>query len=416
VLNGFATRYKKQNHRHKTEGGDMAGKRKRPNGWEYVFKRAGVLDKPLYMTFASEEEGDAYAARLEALLDRGIVPTEHQAENKITTLDALVSQYIRDAHPKPKDVAALGTVTKARGFTHLASINAGWVDDWITELKRVDKIAPATIRAKVGALARCTDWGMRKGLLLMPDHPLRTLPDGYAQYTPTDAAFAGGARTDVERDRRLEPGEYERILAVIDGGVLHRKQRPLAIEHPDALRCMFILAVESAMRMREMYTLTVQQVDIAKRTVFLEKTKNGSKRQVPMSSVAKSLLEARLKAVQGDMLFPWVAKDANQKTLRDTSDYLSKLYIGIFEQAGCADLKFHDLRHHAVSMLFERTTLSDAEIMKVVGHKSMRMMLRYANLRGADLAQKLWSVLIPALIPFGLYRLSGEALLYVAWV
>ena len=69
----------------------MAGKRKRPNGWEYVFKRAGVLDKPLYMTFASEEEGDAYATRLEALLNRGIIPTEHQAENKVTTLDALVS-------------------------------------------------------------------------------------------------------------------------------------------------------------------------------------------------------------------------------------------------------------------------------------------------------------------------------------
>lgn len=369
----------------------MAGKRKRPNGWEYVFKRAGVLDKPLYMTFASEAEGDAYAARLEALLDRGIVPTEHQAENKITTLDALVSQYIRDAHPKPKDIAALGTVTKAMGFTHLASINAGWVDDWITELKRVDKIAPATIRAKVGALARCTDWGMRKGLLLMPDHPLRTLPDGYAQYTKTDAAFAGTTRTDVERDRRLEPGEYEKILAVIDGGVLHRKQRPLTLEHPDALRCMFILAVESAMRMREMYTLAVQQVDIQKRTVFLEKTKNGSKRQVPMSSVAKALLEERLKAVQGsEMLFPWVAKDASAKTLRDTSDYLSKLYIGIFEQAGCVDLKFHDLRHEAVSRLFERTTLTETAIMKISGHKSQRMLLRYSNMRGADMASAMW--------------------------
>jgi integrase len=368
----------------------MAGKRKRPNGWEYVFKRAGVLDKPLYMTFSSETEGDAYAARLEALLDRGIVPTEHQAENKITTLDALVSQYIRDAHPKPKDVAALGTVTKARGFTHLASINAGWVDDWITELKRVDKIAPATIRAKVGALARCCDWGMRKGLLLMPDHPLRTLPDGYAQYTQTDAAFAGTTRTDVERDRRLEPGEYEKILAVIDGGILHRKQRPLTLEHPDALRCMFILAVESAMRMREMYTLTVQQVDIQKRTVFLEKTKNGSKRQVPMSSVAKALLEDRLKAVQGDMLFPWVGKDASAKTLRDTSDYLSKLYIGVFEQAGCVDLKYHDLRHEAVSRLFERTTLTETAIMRISGHRSQRMLMRYSNLRGTDLAGSLW--------------------------
>jgi len=36
----------------------MAGKRLRQNGtWEYVFKRKGVLDGPIYFTFDSEEEG-----------------------------------------------------------------------------------------------------------------------------------------------------------------------------------------------------------------------------------------------------------------------------------------------------------------------------------------------------------------------
>ncbi len=55
----------------------MAGKRRRSNGtWEFIFKRAGVLDKPIYMTFESEAHGDAYAERLEKLLDQGIVPTE----------------------------------------------------------------------------------------------------------------------------------------------------------------------------------------------------------------------------------------------------------------------------------------------------------------------------------------------------
>ncbi len=35
----------------------MAGKRKRGNSWEYIFKRAGVLEKPLYLSFDDEEEG-----------------------------------------------------------------------------------------------------------------------------------------------------------------------------------------------------------------------------------------------------------------------------------------------------------------------------------------------------------------------
>ena len=260
----------------------------------------------------------------------------------------------------------------------------------------IDKLAPATIRAKVGALARCTDWGMRKGHILLPDHPLRTLPDGYAQYTKTDAAIAGEARVDVERDRRLEPGEFEKVSAVIVGGVLPRKQRPLALDDPKALWCMFVLAVESAMRMREMFTLTLDQVDLAKRTAFLDKTKNGDKRQVPLSSVAVATLTAYLDlrvaagAKGRDVLFPWWDGDTKPKILDKTSDYLSKLYIGIFEAAKCADLKFHDLRHEATSRLFEKTTLSETQIMKITGHKSHRMMMRYANLRGSDLAARLW--------------------------
>ena len=225
----------------------MAGKRQKPNGWEYVFKRSGVLDKPIYMTFADEAEGDAYAERLEMLLDRGIVPTEHQRPGRILTIAQLVREYERDAHPSDKDMGQLSTVLKSRGGEALGAINAAWVDDWIVELKRVEKLAPSTIRAKVGALARCTDWGVRKQHLVLPDHPFRTLPDGYAQYTEADAAVAGAARTDVERDRRLEGDEFERVLAVITVGVLPRKQRPLALPDPAALRCLVVLAVETAM-------------------------------------------------------------------------------------------------------------------------------------------------------------------------
>ncbi|WP_244137570.1 hypothetical protein [Burkholderia vietnamiensis] len=48
------------------------------------------------MTFQSEEEGDAYVARLEQLLDAGIVPTDvvEQREAIATTLDA-VREYLR---------------------------------------------------------------------------------------------------------------------------------------------------------------------------------------------------------------------------------------------------------------------------------------------------------------------------------
>lgn len=373
----------------------MAGKKQFPNGtWQFTFKRAGVLDKPIYLTFDTEAEGDEYARKLEALLSKGIVPTEFKRETGIGTIADLVREYERNAQPSAKDVSAMGAVLKTRGVTSLKAITSGWVDDWIAEMKRVEQLAPATIRARVGALARCTDWGMRKGYLVMPDHPLRTLPDGYAQYSRADAAKAGVKREDVERDRRLEPGEYERILQVIAGGVLQRKQRPLQLEYVPAHHCLFVLAVETAMRMREMYTLTLEQVDLPRRTVFLDRTKNGDRRQVPLSSVAVALLQDYLKVREipaghpADLLFPWWS--GNARTLVKVSDYLSKRFGDIFEQAGCVDLKFHDLRHEAVSRLFERTKLSEAQIMKISGHKSHRMMMRYLTCRPSELADSLW--------------------------
>ncbi len=377
----------------------MAGKRKRASGWEYVFKKAGVLDKPLYMTFSNEAEGDEYAARLDALLSRGIVPSELRATDKPLNIQQLVRVYEQEAHPSAKDSGALGPIVREHGAQALTGITSAWVDDWIAGMKRIETLAPATIRQRVGALARCTDWGMRKGFLVMPDHPLRTLPDGYAQYTKTDAAHAGVKRVDVERDRRLEPGEHEKVLEVIEAGVLPRAQRPRQLEHVPAIRCLYLLALESAMRLSEMFTLTLAQVDLAKRTVFLDKTKNGDKRQVPLTTVAMAELKSYMADAHGPaadpnaLLFPWwTGEDKDQA---DTSDYLSKLFhsnrsAGIFDAAGCVDLKFHDLRHEATSRLFERTKLSETQIMKITGHKSQRMLMRYANLRGSDLSAALW--------------------------
>lgn len=375
----------------------MAGKRKRANGtWEFIFKRAGVLEKPLYFTFDTEAEGDAFAANLDKLLDRGIVPTQFLPAALVRRLADLIAEYERDAHPSPKDRGALGTITRSLGDTRLADINAAWVDAWVSRMKREDKVAPATIRAKVGALARCCDWGIRLKKIGLPDHPFRTLPNGYSQYTALDSAIAGRRRVDVERDRRLEPGEHEAVLSILAAGVLPRRQRPLVLEHVPALRFMFMLAQDSAMRMREMYTLTLPQVDVRQRTLFLDKTKNGDKRQVPMSSTVVAELDVYMKdraIPEGhppDALFPWWDGSTDRDDLHRLSDRLSSLWVSIFEVAGCKDLGIHDLRHEAVCRLFERTSLSETEIMKVSGHRSHRMLLRYANLRASSLSTRMW--------------------------
>ena len=70
----------------------MATKRAKGKKWEYIVKRAKLLPKPLYLVFEDEEEGDSYVARLEAMLDRGIVPEEflEGSGDKIAVLADLI--------------------------------------------------------------------------------------------------------------------------------------------------------------------------------------------------------------------------------------------------------------------------------------------------------------------------------------
>lgn len=367
----------------------MPTKRLRSSGnWEYVFKRKGVLDKPLSVTFSTEEEGDREAVRIEGMLRRGIVPQNRVApDSPIKSIPDAIREYRKVVSVGASDGPLLDSLTLTHATVSLSTVNYNWVEGWVSKMKREEHLAPGTIRHYVGALSRCLNWCVRKNVMLQ--NPLSLLPRGYATYTEADGRAAGGRREDVERDRRVSVKEETAIRAAIGA-------YPIP-EHRPFLDLMFTLAVETAMRMRETYTLTADQIDVKKRTIFLDKTKNGSKRQVPMSSVVmkaiKSYAAVRVTqekrgAISNTLLFPWW--DGKKESLAKTTSDLSKLWAGIFEAAGCEDLHYHDLRHHAVCQFYERTTLSDLEISRITGHRSLRMLRRYANLRGSHLAGKLW--------------------------
>lgn len=154
---------------------------------------------------------------------------------------------------------------------------------------------------------------------------------------------------------------------------------------------LFDLALETAMRMRETFTLSWDQVDIEKRTIFLDKTKNGDSRQVPLSSVALSVIKDCLTTAPNGLAFPlfWNG-DTSAAGLRKASSRLSGRWRTIARLAKCDDLHFHDLRHESTSRLFERTQMSDLKIAKITGHRNPRMLMRYANLRGSQLADEMW--------------------------
>ncbi len=383
----------------------MATKRQRGNTWHYVIKRAGLLPTPIYLTFDTEAEGDTYVARLEALLDKEIVPPElrESKASRIKSVGHLTRAYLNTVTVSSTDENVLGVLFSRIGSVALTqACTYDWVEQWVSEMKRIRRLSPVTIRHHVGALARCFDWGGRKGMAALTVNPLRQLPRSYASYTAEDRRVIGDKTLPQEqyRDRRLEPGEEIRIRNILNGEKPENHQRALALPWQGALECLFDLALETAMRLREMFTLDLSQVDLSQATIFLEKTKNGSKRQVPLSSPAIALLKRYREQVQcgdrgmngfsfkGHRLFPWW--DGNEKTLPRITARLSRQFSRIFSVAGCNNLHFHDLRHEASARFFERTDLSDLEISTITGHSDLRMLKRYANLRASTLAKRLW--------------------------
>lgn len=386
----------------------MATKRQRPSGsWEYIIRRKGVLPKAVSLTFDSEADGDAYCTRLEALLDMGIVPDELAGiEPDIATVADAIRSYRLTVAVAKSDKPMLDAVWARVGAVKLRSVNYQWAEEWVCKMKQEQQLAPSTIRHYVGSLARCLDWLMRRPGSAFVSNPLRLLPKRYSAYTDADKAVvlrAGGMvqEGDNARDRRLTAGEEAAIRAIIAGGKPAGRQRSLALPYQAALMLLFDLSLETAMRMREMYTLTYAQIDVARRTVFLDRTKNGDKRQVPLTTVALQTLITYQETVakgEGGMagwdgegrLFPWWGGETDPVRLGKISNRLSGQFARIFSAAGCVDLRFHDLRHEATSRFFERTRLSDLQISKITGHKDPRMLSRYANLRASDLATMMW--------------------------
>ncbi len=120
-------------------------------------------------------------------------------------------------------------------------------------------------------------------------------------------------------------------------------------------------------------------------------TKNDSARTVPLTkSAAKALSSALanpLRPEDCDLVF---FGEPGRTGLRKPYAF-TKAWMDIKSSLGLHDLRFHDLRHEAVSRLVE-AGFSDQEVSAISGHKSMQMLKRYTHLRAEDLVGKMDSL------------------------
>lgn len=158
-------------------------------------------------------------------------------------------------------------------------------------------------------------------------------------------------------------GEEERLLSIC----LSKDKR---------LWALTALDLEAGLREAEIVLLDWKQVNPCQRKIDLTKTKNDEDRSVPLSRRAIKILKTLPKPRTG-RLFPW---GVNQ---------FKVMFGRMLREYGFDNLRFHDLRHEAVSRIYERTDLRDIEIARMFGHKTLVMTKRYAHLDTRKVAKRL---------------------------
>ena len=65
------------------------------------------------------------------------------------------------------------------------------------------------------------------------------------------------------------------------------------------------------------------------------------------------------------------------------------MFVKYCQRLNIKDLRFHDLRHHALTRMAAEKGLSVMELKAVSGHKCVQMLSRYVNIDINNLANKL---------------------------
>jgi integrase len=222
------------------------------------------------------------------------------------------------------------------------------------------------------------------------------------------------------RDRRVSEEELQYLGKAATG--------------TQGMTAILTLALETSMRLGELLSLRWRGIDLEGQVATLYDSKNGEGRSVALSRKAvaalrsikptsdagkhreqetngdaerraaaeeeaagrpPTLAKALERAKKAGRVFHWARSDSFNKTWRRTLARAREMYsedqLAKEEPAlpnFLQDLRWHDLRHEAVSRLFEKK-LSAFEVAAMSGHKTMQMLKRYTHFHAAQIAKKL---------------------------
>ena len=171
---------------------------------------------------------------------------------------------------------------------------------------------------------------------------------------------------------RLLPGEVER-----DRWLTCDEAKHLLSFCPPHIAALARFALATGCRAQEITGLEWNRVDLDRHTAWLNHTKNGTPRGVPLNHDAVTVLEEQI-GKHKQFCFTYCGQPISSGVSR-------RAWRNAVNKAGLGDLRFHDLRHTWASWHRQNGTSCD-ELKELGGWKSRSMVDRYAKFATEHLA------------------------------
>jgi len=321
----------------------MASIRKRNGKWQVRINREDIS---VTKTFLNKKDGEAWARITEVDIERNEFTLKTKKATE--TLGDIFDQYNKEVaplHRSPTTGFMITSLKSKLGSMKVDEFNARDLAVWRD--KRLKEVKASSVLRELNTLSAVLNHA-RKEWCIQINNPVADIKRPAAS---------------ASRTRRLGIDEESKLIAALPAG------------YENILR----FALATAMRRGEMLSLLWVNVNLERRVALLPMTKNGDERQVPLSNEAIAILKQQKTST---------TQSIAGKVFDVKATSLDKAWRRACRKAGVIELRFHDLRHEAISRLFENG-FNMMEVSAISGHKTLQMLKRYTHLKAEELALKL---------------------------
>ncbi|MBK0062187.1 MULTISPECIES: tyrosine-type recombinase/integrase [unclassified Acinetobacter] len=288
-------------------------------------------------TFNTKKEAKSWADDLEHQLknENNKIYTHVTLEQALTEYRDTVSTTKKGAKQEKVRINQLLKLMNVE--ISLSDINKEFLNSFLDF--RLEKVSPSTAKRDMQLLSSILTWCVEKKFWLNAS-PMTNfkLP-----------------QANPHRERVIYEHEIELLLKHLSG----------------ELKYIFMIALETGMRLGEICSLEWERIYLDKHYLHLKTTKNGRSREVPLSKVAIQTFK-QMNPKKSGLIFNY------------QSQYASSDFMKARIEAGLNDLTFHDTRHTAATRIAKKLTLLD--LCKMFGWSDPKRAMIYYNPTSSQIA------------------------------